>query len=217
MSAVRRLLATGAVALATVGPAPALAHHVGAYVAKDNEVSANFKQIKYSVQAQKFEVALRLFEQGAIRREMRARAAALPAGLERAVTAALRDGRAADAERGLTIFFAVLARDLALEAERHVTDGGASRAARLAAGRRILEAIWRYYNLVDFAVSQIDPKTAVAVRLAYDDAEGAAREPGAGSGAAAPADPERLVDPLRRIARTLSSFVEVSSTARRPS
>jgi hypothetical protein len=221
----RGLLAAAALALAVPAPPSASAHHVGAYVPRDNEVSANFKQLKYSLQAQKLDVALRLYEQGAIRREMRARAADLPAGLEERVAGAFRDGRASEAERGLTIFFAALARDLALEGERQVSNAATPRAARLAAGRRLLDAIWRYYNLVDFAVSQIDPKTAVAVRLAYDDAESAARERG-GSGevpsrapaGGEPADPARLVEPLRRIARTLSSFVEVSSTAaRRPS
>ena len=37
------------------------AHHVGAYVPRDNDVSANFKQIKFSAQAQKFAVALTLY------------------------------------------------------------------------------------------------------------------------------------------------------------
>src|SRR2546425_7226480 len=33
-------------------------------------------------------------------------------------------------------------------------------------GARFLEAIWRYYNLVDFAVAQRDDTTSVAIRLA---------------------------------------------------
>src|SRR6266498_1032256 len=69
---------------------PAVAHHVGAYTARDNEISANFKQIKFSVQARKFAVARRLFEEGAVRKEMQQRAARLPAGLEASTRAALK-------------------------------------------------------------------------------------------------------------------------------
>ena len=74
------------VALAALAPAvasPAAAHHVGAYVPRDNEVSANFKQIKFAVQARKFGVRPSALEAGALRAEMQAQAARLPAGLER--------------------------------------------------------------------------------------------------------------------------------------
>src|SRR5204862_4871740 len=67
-------------ALASV--APAAAHHTGVYTPKDNAITANFKQVKFSVQAGKFEVALRLYEGGPPCAEMRAPAAGLPAGLE---------------------------------------------------------------------------------------------------------------------------------------
>ncbi len=63
-----------------VAGGPAVAHHVGVYVPRDNEVSANFKQIKFALQARKFDVALGLFDNGALRAEMRARVADLPAG-----------------------------------------------------------------------------------------------------------------------------------------
>ena len=56
-----------ALAVALAG-GPAAAHHVGVYVPRDNEVSANFKQIKFALQARKFDVALRLFDNGAPRR-----------------------------------------------------------------------------------------------------------------------------------------------------
>ncbi len=99
--------------LLTVG-APALAHHVGAYVPKDNAVTANFKQVKFSVQAAKFDVALRLFETGPLRAEMRTHAASLPSGLEDGTRAALAAGDGPEVERRLMIFFAALSRDLAL-------------------------------------------------------------------------------------------------------
>src|SRR5439155_13491450 len=52
--------------LATTIITPAAAHHVGAYVPKDNAVTTNFKHVKFAVQAKKFDVALQLFETGAL-------------------------------------------------------------------------------------------------------------------------------------------------------
>jgi hypothetical protein len=204
---------------------PAAAHHVGTYVARDNEVSANFKQLKFAIQARKFDVAGRLFETGALRKELRGRAAHLPAGLENAIREGLRAQDGVRAERGLMIFFVGLARDLAVDAERQLTPPGPAREARLAAGQKFLEAIWRYYSLVDFALSEHDPKAAVAMRLAFDDAEGYARSPAtpaATPGPASappprPADPERLRTALQQIARILTGVIEASSTARRNS
>jgi hypothetical protein len=192
-----------AVVLALTLTAPVAAHHVGAYVARDNDVSANFKQIKFSMQVGKFDVARRLYETGALRKNLRAQASTLPTGLDEAIGAALAAGKADRAETGLMVFFAALARDLALEADRQLADVQAPAAARVAAGAKILEAIWRYYNLVDFAVSQRDPKAATAVRLAFDEAEGHAK-------AQAPA-PERMRAPLTQIARVLMGVIEASS------
>src|SRR5262245_9809576 len=93
---------------ASMAATRAQAHHVGAYVPRDNDVSANFKQIKFAAQAGKFPVALKLYETGALRRELVKQAATLPAGLDASIEGALRaaDGRAAEA--GLMIFFAAL-------------------------------------------------------------------------------------------------------------
>jgi hypothetical protein len=210
-----------------VAGGPAVAHHVGVYVPRDNEVSANFKQIKFALQARKFDVALGLFDNGALRTEMRARVADLPVGLEAATRGAIAAGDAPAAERSLMVFFAALARDLAREADRRLADPGESAAARGASGRKFLEAITRYYNLIDFAVTQHDSKAAVAVRLALDDAEGYAKDNGRPVGApgstpkgttgqpvAAP-DPAKMREPIRRIAQTLSRLIETSSTSTR--
>ena len=189
---------------------PAAAHHVGAYVPRDNDVSANFKQIKFSMQARKFDVALRLYEDGALRRELGKQAAGLPAGLETSIRDALRAGDATKAEAGLMVFFAALVRDLALTADRQLADAQQPPAVRVAGGGKILEAIWRYYNLVDFAVAQRDPRAATAVRLAFEDAESQAK--------ATPPAPERMRPPLTRIAQVLSGVIEASSpSARRTS
>ena len=218
-----------AVALVVLAAAPATAHHVGAYVPRDNEISANFKQLKFSIQARKFDVAARLFETGAIRAEMRAQAGRLPPGLEETTRVALVAGDGPRAERGLMVFFAALIRDLALEADRRLADTGESVPTRVATGQKLLEAIWRYYNLVDFTVGQYDPKAAVAVRLAFDEAEGytqgspvPAGDPAGNAIApesrrvtsrpvAAPA-PEKMREPIQRIARTLSGLIETSMT-----
>jgi hypothetical protein len=217
------LVAAAALATALAvapGPSPASAHHVGAYTPRDNPVSANFKQLKFAIQARKFDVARRLFEEGAVRREMRARAARLPAGLEGALRAALVEGRGDVAERALAVFFAALARDLAVEADRQLADRAAPAEARAATAARFLEAIWRYYNLVDFVIAQRDGKASVAMRLAFDEAEGlvkgtaapAAVNPCAGPKAPgrppAPPDPDGARAPLQRIARILSDVVQ---------
>lgn len=203
---------------------PAAAHHVGTYVARDNEISANFKQLKFAIQARKFDVAGRLFETGALRKELRARAAKLPAGLEQSIRSGLQAQDAGRAELGLAIFFVALARDLATDADHQLGQPGVAREARLVAGQKFLEAIWRYYNLVDFVISQHDPKAAVAMRLAFDDAEGYSRsaaapagDPGVAGNPPRPADPERLRTALQQIARILTGVIETSSTARRDS
>jgi len=202
-------LATTILATVITITSSAAAHHVGSYVPRDNAVTTNFKQIKFSVQAKRFDVALQLFESGAVRAEMRAQAAVLPAGLEEATRAALRTGDGLEVERRLMIFFAALARDLAVEADRQLGEPGVTPETRAATGRKFLEAIWRYYNLVDFAVATRDNKASVAVRLAFDEAE-AAVKPAAGG--AAPADPAGIRPPLQRIAQVLSALIESSSS-----
>ena len=165
--------------IAAETPGAAAAHHVGVYVPRDNDVSTNFKQLKFSIQAAKFDVAARLFETGALRTEMRAQGGRLPAGLEESTRRAINSADARGAERCLMLFFAALARDLALDADRRLADASESAEARMAAARKFLEAMWRYYNLVDFAVTQYDGKTGVAVRLAFDEADGYTRDPAA--------------------------------------
>lgn len=221
-----RLAAAGLALALLAQPGLAHGHHLGTYTPRDNEISANVKEIKFSADARRFEVAARLFDKGAVRREMRARAASLPPGLEAEMRAALQAEDAAEVERALMVFLASLARSLALEAERQVTAASPGPEARAAAGRRFLEAIWRYYNLIDFAVSRRQPKISVEVRLAFDEAETlvkgtaapAAVNPCAGPRPSAPGaavDPSRLRDPLRRIAAALGELVERSPSPTR--
>ena len=196
--------ALAALALLLALASPASAHHVGAYTPRDNEVTTNFKQIKFSLQARKFDVALRLFEEGALRAAMREKAGTLPAGLESGTRAALQSKDGLEVERRLMIFFAALARELALEAERQLAGGKLSREARAATGQRFLEAMWRYYNLVDFAVSSRDNKSSTALRLAFDEAEGYVKTTSA-------SEADKLRASLRRIAQVLSTLIDTSS------
>jgi hypothetical protein len=192
----------------------AAAHHVGSYVPRDNAITTNFKQIKFSVQAKRFDVALQLFESGAVRAEMRAQAATLPSGLEDGTRAALRASDGPEAERRLMIFFAALARNLAVEADRQLGEPGVTPETRAATGRKFLEAIWRYYNLVDFAIAMRDSKSSVAVRLAFDEAEAYVKP---ATGGAVPDDPAKARQPIQRIAQVLSTLIETSSTSARRS
>jgi len=186
-------------------PVRTAAHHVGTYTVRDNAVSQNFKQIKFALQARKLDVAAKLYDDGAVRREMTAQAARLPAGLEARTQAALRAGDVPRAEAGLAAFFAALARDLAVEADRTVTDTATAADVRMATANRFLEAIWRYWNLIDFVASQRDPKAAVAIRLAFDEAESLTRG----------RDAARLRGPLARITETLDGVVRTLETVTR--
>lgn len=189
--------ALGLLVLLALTPTPATAHHTGVYAPKDNAITTNFRDVKFSVQAGKFDVALRRFDEGPLRAEMRARAAALPPGLESRTRAALQARDAAGVEQGLMLFFIALAHDLAREADRQLAAGPAAPAA---IAQRFLEAIWRYYNLVDFAVGQRHPATSTAMRLAYDDADSAVR-------AAPAADAARLRVTFQRIAEILARVI----------
>jgi hypothetical protein len=198
---------TLAVTLA-LAAAPATAHHTGVYTPKDNAITTNFKQIKFSVEARKFDVARRLYDEGPLRAEMAARARALPEGLPARTRAALEAGDAAEVERGLMVFFCALGRDLAREAERQLGAG----APPAATAGKFLEAIWRYYNLVDFAVSRRDSRASVAMRLAFDDAEALVR-----SAAAAPAATSgpKVRESFTRIATILAGVVDTPAPAAR--
>jgi hypothetical protein len=201
------VLATVALA-AVLAAGPAAAHHTGVYTPKDNAVTTNFKQIKFSAEARKFDVARRLYAEGPLRAEMTARAASLPAGLEARTRAALDAGDAAETERSLMVFFCALGRDLAVEAERQLAAG----APPATTAARFLEAIWRYYNLVDFAVSRRDSRASVAMRLAYDDAEAVGRSAGA---APAAVSAPKVRAAFRRIATILAGVVETPAPAAR--
>src|SRR6266566_9063587 len=141
-------------------------------------------------------------------------AASLPSGLEDGTRAALAAGDGPEVERRLMIFFAALSRDLALEADRRIARADTTADTRVAIGRKFLEAIWRYYNLVDFAVATRDDKASVALRLAFDEAETYVKSP---AGGVTPVDPAGIRRPLQRIAQVLSTLIAASSPTPRRS
>lgn len=46
--------------------APVAAHHVGVFIPKDDDITKNFKDIKFASQAGRFDVALKLFDDGIV-------------------------------------------------------------------------------------------------------------------------------------------------------
>ena len=128
--------------------------------------------------------------------------------LDAAIGTALKAGDAHGAESGLVVFFAVVMRNLVLETDRQVSDRSSSADARADAARRLLEATWRYYNLVDFAISQRNPQASTAMRLAFDEAEGYVKPD------AAPAL-DKVRQPLERMAQILGDVIQAPPTSAR--
>ena len=224
----RALAPVTAALLVALAAGPAAAHHVGAYVPRDNEVSANFKQIKFSIQARKFDVALRLFESGALRAEMRAQAGRLPAGLEETTRAALVAGDGPRAERGLMVFFAALIRDLALEADRRLADTREPAPARVGdraeapRGDLALLQPGRLHGRPERSEGRGGRPPGVrrgggrrpglpARRRARGNSVAPESRRVTARPVAAPA-PEKMREPIQRIAHTLSGLIETSMT-----
>lgn len=127
------------------------------------------------------------------------------------------------------LFFSALAKDLVTEAEAKVADAKTPLETRVTAATKFLEAIWRYWSLVDFVVSQRDVKSAAAMRLAFEDAEGntkgasapgavnpcSARRPPPAREAGTP-DPDRLRASFARIARVLGVVQHLTPLATKP-
>jgi len=121
-------------------------------VPKDNAVTTNFKQVK-SRPGQEVRRGAAVFDAGALRAEMHAHAATLPAGLE-----AGRGSRSrpATAGGGAPAHGPSLARSHAIwrsRPDRRLARRAPPPRTPRRHRRKFLEAIWRYYNIVDFAVA----------------------------------------------------------------
>ena len=147
------------------------AHHVGVFVPKDTDVTLNFKQIKAAGQAGRFDVALKLFDDGILHDTMEKYEKNLPSGLEDGLRAALKAKDLPGVELRLSTFLAFLTRERIRDAATRLRDADITPAERREQARKIVNAAWRYYNLADFVISKQEPKAAVALRMAFEDAQ----------------------------------------------
>jgi len=91
--------------------APATAHHVGVFTPKDDDITKNFKDIKFASQAGRFDVALKLFDEGVVHATMEKFETELPRGLEDGLRAALKAKNLPGVELRLAIFLTFMTRD----------------------------------------------------------------------------------------------------------
>lgn len=155
-----------------VGPlALAGAHHVGVFTPKDDDITKNFKEIKFSSQAGRFDVALKLFDDGIVHATMEKLEKELPPGLEDGLRAALKAKNLPGVELRLALFLAFMTRDRTRGAAAKLSESSLEPAARRDRARKLVNAAWRYYNLADFVISRQDPKASVRLRMAFEDAQ----------------------------------------------
>ncbi|MBI4607553.1 MAG: hypothetical protein HY726_00920 [Candidatus Rokubacteria bacterium] len=147
------------------------AHHVGVFIPKDDDITKNFKDIKFAGQAGRFDVALKLFDDGIVHATMEKFETELPRGLEDGLRAALKAKNLPGVELRLAIFLAFMTRDRIRSAAAKVREESLEPEQRRDHARKLVNAAWRYYNLADFVISRQDPKAAVALRVAFEDAQ----------------------------------------------
>lgn len=170
----RRAVAACALACAAVLgiPGGGAAHHLGVYVPKDDEITASFKRMKVFLEQRRPDLLQTEFagDRWVQRRmaevDVRYRSA-LVADMERALAA----GSIPDAERTLVRFFCFISREKVQEALDRVARADLSARQKEDQGVKLLAAAWRYYNLVDFRVSEAAPKVAAAAKVVFEDAE----------------------------------------------
>lgn len=151
--------------------ASADAHHVGGFTPKDSDITLNFKQIRASAQARRFEVAVKLFDDGILHGTMEKYEKQLPPGLEDGLRASLKAGDLPGAELRLSIFLAFMARELVRNAAGRLQEQSLLPVQRWDHARRILIAAWRYYNLADFVVARMNAKASAILRVAFEDSQ----------------------------------------------
>ncbi len=150
--------------------APAGAHHVGVFTPKDDDITKNFKDIKFASQAGRFDVALKLFDEGAIHVTMEKFEKALPPGLEDDLRAALKAKNLSGVELRLALFLAFMTQERTRGALERLRVESSPFEQQRQQALKLLSAAWRYYNLADFVISRQDPKASVALRTAFEDA-----------------------------------------------
>jgi hypothetical protein len=226
----RRPLATVVALLISLSlVTPGGAHHVGVFAPKDDDITKNFKGIKFASQAGRFDVALRLFDEGAVHEAMERLEKALPPRLEDDLRAAFKAKNLPGVELRLSLFLAFMTRERIKVAAGRLQEPGLDADQRREQARKLVNGAWRYYNLADFVISRQDPKASVALRTAFEDAQtylgsatgdpvwaagsNPARIAGAPSGAAAPGsrpvgpDDSKAAATLALMDRTLDEVV----------
>lgn len=195
-------------------PGPATAHHVGVYIPRDNDISKNFKDIKFAAQNGRFDLALRFFDDGIIHATMEKREKELPRGLEDGLRGALRAGDLPGIEMRLAVFLAFMTKERLADALGRLRKGDLPSERRRDHARKFVSAAWRYYNLADFVVTAQDPKTAVALRTGFEDVYtylgSMMVDPmwaGAGSRPPAPPDERKATAALARMIEVSASFI----------
>jgi hypothetical protein len=190
------------------------AHHVGAFIPRDDDVTKNFKEIRFAAETNRFDLALKLFDDGVVHATMEKEEKRLPRGLEDGLRAALRGKDRPGVELRLAVFLAFMTRErLAFALERLGRIDLPSERRRQQV-RRVLDAAWRYYNLADFVVVSLDAKTSAALRLGFEDAYtylgGAMVDPmwaGAATAGAGRVDEAKAVAVIRGLMETSTSFI----------
>ena len=200
------------VSLGAVGPAAA--HHVGAFIPRDDDLTKNFKEIKFAVGAGRFDLALKLFDDGVVHATMEKEEKRLPRGLEDRLRAALRGKDSAGVELRLAVFLTFMTRERLTFALERLRRADLPPERRREQVRRVLDAAWRYYNLADFAVVSRDAKTSAALRLGFEDAYtylgGAMVDPmwaGAASTGSSQVDEVKAAAVIGRLMETSARFI----------
>lgn len=213
----KRVLLSALVALAGIST-PATAHHVGAFIPKDDDITRNVKEIKFATQAGRPELAVKLFDDGIVHAAMEKEEKRLPRGLEDRLRGALRRQDLPGTELRLAIFLAFLTRERLFDAAARIHRPDLTPERRQEHARKLINAAWRYYNLVDFAISAYDARMAVDVRMGFEDAQtylgGMMIDPmWAGAAAAKPSAPDegKAAAVIDGMVRVLDRFMVVAA------
>lgn len=166
-----RRLAVALALLSLGGVMPATAHHVGTFIPKDDDITKNVKDIRAATAAGRFDLAVRLFDDGIVHGTMEKQEKRLPRGLEDGLRAALRRGNLPGVDLRLAIFLAFLTDERLADALARLAAADVPAERRRDQARKLINAAWRYYNLADFVVSAQDARTGVALRMGFEDAQ----------------------------------------------
>ncbi len=166
----RRALGPALILFAAISD-PAAAHHVGAFIPKDDDVTRNLKEIRFAAEAGRPVLAVKLFDEGIVHTTMEKEEKRLPRGLEDGLRAALHRQDRPGTELRLAIFLAFLTRERLSDARARIHRPDLRPERRREQARKLINAAWRYYNLADFVITAQDARTGVALRIGFEDAQ----------------------------------------------